>query len=150
MKTTFVFRLCTEETNNAHYTPSRRWWQHYSVQVNCSVAAEELKLGSKFNFRHYNTQTELQRNGFDKKYAHVLEWPSQSPDVNPIKWRLRLRRDRTIVFTWSQADRAWAIKNCQKFPDVQKDLQLPEGLYRLRGLKTKTSHTLQILTCTTF
>ena len=58
------------------------------LEENLLPSGRKLKLGQKFTFQHdndpkhrYKSTLELLRN----KNINVLEWPSQSPDLNPIK-----------------------------------------------------------------
>ncbi len=74
-------------------TPSQAWgWKHHALgcfsakRTECSVRA--LKMGRSWVFQHDNDPKHTARATKDwlhKKHVKVLEWPSQSPDLNPIE-----------------------------------------------------------------
>ena len=58
------------------------------LEENLSESAKDLRLGQSFTFQQDNKPTHTARatmEWFRSKLIHVLEWPSQSPDLNPIE-----------------------------------------------------------------
>ena len=59
-----------------------------SLEENLWESAKNLRLGRRFTFQQDNNPKHTARatmEWFRSKHIHVLEWPSQSPDVNPIE-----------------------------------------------------------------
>ena len=88
-------------------TPSReaRWWQHGTgklvkiegvmngakyreiVEETVFQSARDSRLGQRFTFQQDNDPKHTAKatlEWFKGKHLNVLEWPSQSPDLNPI------------------------------------------------------------------
>ena len=58
------------------------------LEENLLESAKDLKLGRKFTFQPDNEPKHTARatlEWFRSKSMHVLEWPSQSPHLNPIE-----------------------------------------------------------------
>ena len=86
--------LCVAE--NYHCTspwtrhPHREtwWWQHHAVRMLFFSRDKDLRLGRRFTFQQDNEPNHAARTTiewFRSKHIHVLEWSSQSPDLNQLE-----------------------------------------------------------------
>ncbi|KAJ7319965.1 hypothetical protein JRQ81_019476 [Phrynocephalus forsythii] len=58
------------------------------LEENLLESAKDLRLGQRFTFQQDNDPKDKARatmEWFKTKHIYVLEWPSQSPDLNPIE-----------------------------------------------------------------
>jgi hypothetical protein len=58
------------------------------LDENLLQSAQDLRLGRKFTFQQGNDRKHTAKTTLEllqDKSQNVLEWPSQSPDLNPIK-----------------------------------------------------------------
>uniref|UniRef100_A0AAX7SKK8 Tc1-like transposase DDE domain-containing protein n=1 Tax=Astatotilapia calliptera TaxID=8154 RepID=A0AAX7SKK8_ASTCA len=58
------------------------------LEENLLESAKDLRLGRRFTFQQDSDPKHKARatmGWFKTKHIHVLDWPSQSPDLNPIK-----------------------------------------------------------------
>ncbi|KAJ8340779.1 hypothetical protein SKAU_G00330700 [Synaphobranchus kaupii] len=58
------------------------------LEENLLQSALDLRLGRRFTFQHDNDPKHTAKRTKEwlrRKSVHVLEWPSQSPDLNPIE-----------------------------------------------------------------
>ena len=66
-----------------------RWLDNLGIlEENPLESAKDLRLGRRFTFQQDNDPKHKARDKmewFKTKHIHVLEWPSQSPDLNPIE-----------------------------------------------------------------
>ncbi len=115
---------------------------------NLKPSARKLKLGPKFTFMQDNDPKHTSRKAkdfFKKNKVKVLDWPAQSPDLNPIEhlWDVLKRRLRE---TRSSNVRELKAKVCEVWdgiaPEVTRNLvnSLPrrlEAIIAARGGPTK-------------
>ena len=80
---------------------------------NLLQSAQDLRLGRRFTFQQDNapkhTANKMQEWLLDKS-LNVLEWPSQSPDLHPIKhlWRdLKRAVQRRSPSNLTELERIW-------------------------------------------
>ncbi|KAK3560724.1 hypothetical protein QTP86_014723 [Hemibagrus guttatus] len=94
---------------------------------NIRQSAEELGLGHQWTFQHYNDPkhtAKVVKKWLTDKNINVLQWPSQSPDLNPIenlwrelKIRVMARRPSNLKELELIAKDEWAkipVETCKK------------------------------------
>ncbi|KAJ7344334.1 hypothetical protein JRQ81_000284, partial [Phrynocephalus forsythii] len=65
-----------------------RWMEPNTGQSWKKTSWKDLRLGRRFTFQQDNDPKHKARatmEWFKTKHIHVLEWPCQSPDLNPIE-----------------------------------------------------------------
>ena len=55
------------------------------LDENFLQSAQDLRLGQRFTFQQDNDPKHTVKTMQEWKSGNVLEWPSQSPDMNPIE-----------------------------------------------------------------
>ncbi len=69
-------------------TSKGRWTGPCTVRARALKPARALKMGRGWVFQHDNDTkhtAKATKEWLKKKHIKVLEWPSQSPDLNPIE-----------------------------------------------------------------
>ncbi len=86
-----------------------RWTGPCTIRARALKPARALKMGRGWVFQHDNdpkNTAKATKEWLKKKHIKVLEWPSQSPDLNPIKicggsWRFELPNiSLETLMTW--------------------------------------------------
>ena len=63
-------------------------WCKKNIEGNLFQSSRDLRLGQRFTFQQDNDPKHTAKatlEWFKGKHLHILEWPSQSPDLNPIE-----------------------------------------------------------------
>lgn len=117
------------------------------LRENLKQSATQLGLGRRFVFQHDNDPkhaSHLVKNYLQKSKVNVIEWPAQSPDLNPIenlwsvlKSRVHARRPTNLKELELFAKEEWA-----KIPE-ETCLKLVEGYNkRLKAVIKQKGHSI--------
>ncbi|KAK3572456.1 hypothetical protein QTP86_033106, partial [Hemibagrus guttatus] len=108
---------------------NRFWWPSMAADVRSNIrrSAEKLGLGHQWTFQHDNDPThtaKVVKKWLADKNINVLQWPSQSPDLNPtenlwreLKIRVMARRPSNLKELELIAKYEWAkipVETCKK------------------------------------
>ncbi len=101
------------------------------LDENLLQSAQDLRLGRKFTFQQDNDPKHTAK--ITKEWLHnnsvtVLEWPSQSPDLNPIEhlWRdLKMAVHQRLPSNLTELERIWDGRGSQN-PGVKNLLHLSQ------------------------
>lgn len=104
------------------------------IRRNLKASARKLRLGSSFIFQQDNDPKHTAKKTsafFEENHINVLEWPAQSPDLNPIEhlWALLDNEIGERSFT-KKDDLKTAVTNAWGKIDAQKIKNLVESMPR--------------------
>jgi len=141
--------MATNGTGNMQFIDVTMDQQYYQelVSANVKESARKLGLGRNFTFQQDNDPKHTAKKTFalfKQEKIKVLDWPSQSPDLNPIEhlWEHMDRMIRKTKITSTAMLReeimsAWATVS----PDVTRNLVHSMRRRLLAVIKAKGGHT---------
>ena len=118
------------------------------IKDNLQVSAEKMNIGDNFIFQQDNDPkhtSKVVKAYFSSEGINVLEWPAQSPDLNPIEhlWAIldsKLIRERvtnkTLLF--SELQRAWEAIDISLLKSLVESIpKRLQAVIEAKGLNTK-------------